>query len=68
MVLLDGVGAGVLLAGPSVGAVVSVVGADAVEVNPVLEDVVAVGDGEVDDEDSSVEYVAAVVPRLGFLS
>ena len=59
MVLLDEVGAGVLLVDSSVGALVSVVGADAVEVNSV----VVVGDGDADDE-----YVAAVVPRLGFLS
>jgi len=68
VVLLDGVGVGVLLAGSSVGAVVSVVGADSVEVNSVLEDAAAVGDGEVDDEETSAEYVAAVVPRLGLLS
>ena len=61
MVLLDGVVSGVLLAGSSVGAVVSVVGSDAVEVN-------SVGEGEVDDEETSVEYVAAVVPWLGLLS
>ena len=66
MVLIDGVGVGVLLAGSSVGAVVSVVVADSVEVNSVLEDA-AVGDGEVDDEETSVEYVAAVVPRQGLL-
>ena len=68
MELIDGVGVGVLLAGSSVGAVVSVVVADSVEVNSVLEDAAAVGDGEVDDEETSVEYVAAVVPRQGLLS
>lgn len=66
MVLLDGVGVAVLLAGSSVGALVSVVGADAVEVNSVLEDVVTVGDGDVDDEETSV--VAAVVPMFGIFS
>ena len=64
MVLLDEVGADVLMVGSSVGALVSVVGADAVEVNSV----VAIGDGDVDDEETSVEYVVAVVPRLGFWS
>ena len=70
MVLLDDVGTGVLLVDSSVGAPVSVVGADAVEVNSVLKDVVAVGDGDDDDDDAvtSVEYVAAVVTRLGLLS
>ena len=68
MVLLDDVGTGVLLVGSSLGALVSAVRAEAVEVDAVLEDVVAVGDGDVDDEETSVEYVAAVVPRLGLLS
>ena len=69
MVLLDDVGTGVLLVDSSVGAPVSVVGADAVEVNSVLKDVVAVGDGDDDDDAvTSVEYVAAVVTRLGLLS
>ena len=67
-VLLDGVGVGVLLADSSVGALVSAVETDDVEVNSVLEEVVAVGDGEVDDEETSVEYVAAVVATFGFFS
>ena len=67
MVLLGDVGAAVLLVDSSVGTLASVVGADAVEVISVLKDV-AVGDDEVDDEETSVEYVAAVVPKLGLLS
>lgn len=72
VVLLDGVGVGVLLADSSVGALVSAVETDAVEVNSVLEEVVSVGDGEVDaevdDEETSVEYVAAVVGTFGLFS
>ena len=68
VVIPDGVAVGVLLAGSLVGSLVSVVEADAVEVNSVLEEVVAVGDSEVDDEETSVEYVAAVVPTFGLFS
>ena len=63
-----GVGVAVLLAASSVGVLVSVVEADSVEVNSVLEDVVAVGVGEEAVDEASVEYVAAVVAMDGMLS
>lgn len=65
MVLLGTVGVAVLLTGSSVGVLVSVVEADSVEVNSVLEDVDAVGDGEVAVDEASVECGAAVAAMDG---
>lgn len=60
MVLLGAVGVAVLLAGSSVGVLVSVVEADSVDVNSVLEDVDAVGVGEEPVDEASVVAAVAV--------
>ena len=61
----DVVSDAVLLAGSSVGVLVSVVEADSVEDNSVLEDAVVVGVGVEPVEEASVEYVAAVAAMDG---